>query len=157
MATDFYETKSLLTVVCRRSLASPKLATYLAGDPRADPTSPLTQLSSGHIAGKHLFEPYFGAGGPHWCPCLITDYSPWSSSISHHIKTFACRIQGTQMMKLSLVFIESSDAREYNYTPPLNHMEVKSANLPPSWKSVYNFSLPPNLAAHNLLLTLPMT
>lgn len=59
--------------------------------------------------------------------------------------------------RLLLVFIESSDAREYNYTPPLNHMEVRSTNLPPSWKSVCNFSVPPNLDAYNLLLTLPMT
>lgn len=86
---------------------------------------------------------------------LIILHSPHPSLIiSRHLHAW---IQGTQTMKLLLVFIESSDAREDNYTPPLNHTEVRSTSLPPSWKSVYNLSLPPNLAAHNLLLTLPTT
>lgn len=44
---------------------------HTAGDLRADPTHPL--LSSGHIAGKHLFEQHLGASGPHWGHYLLTD------------------------------------------------------------------------------------
>ena len=157
MATAFYETKSLLTVICRRNLASPKLATYLAGDPRADPSSPwpnfprVTLLEN--ICLSHTLGPV-GLTGITALSLIIPQSPHPSLIISRHLHAW---IQGTQMMKLPLVFIESSDAREYNYTPPLNHTEVRSTNLPPSWKSVYNFSLPPNLAAYNLLLTLPMT
>ena len=61
---------------------------------------------------------------------LIIPHSPHPSLIiSRHLHAW---IQGTQTMKLLLVFIESSDAREDNYTPPLNHTEVRSTSLPPS-------------------------
>lgn len=53
------------------SRATYRTAYHTASDLRVDPTHPL--LSSGHIAGKHLFEQHLGASGPHWGHYLLTD------------------------------------------------------------------------------------